>query len=816
MTKINQPNGVGEYEKLINEGQFKVGMDEPIVFNEIGKRGVRRLDGYEKATGKAIYTRDIILPGMLYARVFSSPYARARIRKMDTSKVKASSGVRAVIRYDDAEVKDRVLNGSYLGPDWMSPQYAGWALKPIRAVLGSDAYYEGEPMGIVIAADSEDIADAALRLVNIEWKILPFVLDQEEALKPNAPIIRPDAKSNLLPYPANKKDVVTIKKGDINQGFNEADRIIEFDVRRNAYLWAGAEIPAVIVRWNGERLEMWVHQQNPHMAKMLISEWLNLPMNKITIHTPYQGGSFGERNNAANVSENGINILAALLAKKTGKPIKLVYNRGQQFLGESSDIMVAHLKVGMKNDGTITAVQEKNIFAVYMGTTGIEQFVDNTKVPNLLCEALTVDVSKGPAWWARCEHNQNAMCLTLVCDHVATELGLDPTAVALKNDGCNGRDITYLSEYKLEHGFADRDSLRECIEAGKKAIGWEEKWHKPGAKRLPNGRYQGLAFTWNHCWDDVRGYGSAALLIENDGTVSIIAQHSDIGVNAWTPLCQIAADELGLRSGDINIKPFDLDQGFAMMSPDGSCNLVSNGHLIKIAARKVRSMLLELAVKKLGDVTAKELDIKEGVIFVKANPERKKTLKEVVTRAVPMSAASVLEAEPPILAWAWNYQGIWGRDRKTGRPRLCRQAHFIEVEVDPETGDVAITKVVNVDDVGLAVSPETVEGQMYGGSYMGLGRGLTEEMVWDPQTGVLLNRNLLNYTYASMLDYGPMETIIKETGMGHGPYGSCGIGESTPTIMPAIVGPAVYNAIGKWIDDYPITPDKVLKALGKI
>ncbi len=816
MAEIEQSDGVGEYQKLINEGRFKIGPDKPIAFNEIGKRGIRRLDAYEKASGKAVYTRDIILPGMLYARVLSSPYAHARIKSMNTSKVAAFPGVRAVMRYDDAEIKDKMLNGSYMGPNWMVPEYVGWALKPVCAVLGSHAYYEGEPMGIIAAADSENIAEAALKLTDIDWEVMPFVLDQEEALKPDAPILRPGAKSNLLPHPANKKEVITIKKGDVAAGFQEADRIIEFDVNRNAYLWVGAEPPCVVVRWNGDRLEMWVHQHDPVYAKMLLSEWLNLPMNKITIHTPYQGGSFGERNNAGNVSENGMNILAALLARKTGRPVKLVYNRGQQFFGESSDVMAGHIKVGMKSDGTITAVQIKNIFAVYMGTTGIEHFIDNTKVPNLLCEALTVDVSKGPAWWCRCEHNQNAMCLTLIFDHVAAELGLDPTEVALKNDGCSGRDVTYLAEYKREHGFPDRDSLRECIAAGKKAIGWTEKWHKPGTKILPNGRYHGLAFTWSHGWDDSRGYGCAAIMIENDGTVSIIAQHSDVGVNPWTPLCQIVADELGLRVEDVNIKPFDLDHGFAMMSPDGSCNLVSNGNLIKIAARKARGMLLELAIKKFGDVTAEELDIKEGMLFVKADPTRRKTLREIVSRAVPMSPASMFEVQPPVIAWAWNYQGIWGQDRKSGRPRLCRQTHFIEVEVDPETGEIAITKVVNVNDVGKAISPETVEGQMYGGSYMGLSRGLTEEMVWDPQTGVLLNRNLLNYTYASMLDYGPIDTIVKETGMGHGPYGSCGIGESTPTVMPAIVGPAVYNAIGKWIDDYPITPDRILKALGKI
>ena len=160
-------------------------------------------------------------------------------------------------------------------------------------------------------------------------------------------------------------------------------------------------------------------------------------------------------------------------------------------------------------------------------------------------------------------------------------------------------------------------------------------------------------------------------------------------------------------------------------------------------------------------------------------------------------------------------RGSGAMPSRTGRPRLCRQAHFLEIEVDTETGKIEVKKLVNVNDVGKAVSPETVEGQMYGGSYMGVGRALTEEMIWDRKTGVLLNRNLLDYKYAAINDSGPIEAIYLETGLGHGPYGACGIGESTPTIVPAMFSPAVYNAIGKWIDDFPITPDKVLKALGK-
>ena len=161
--------------------------------------------------------------------------------------------------------------------------------------------------------------------------------------------------------------------------------------------------------------------------------------------------------------------------------------------------------------------------------------------------------------------------------------------------------------------------------------------------------------------------------------------------------------------------------------------------------------------------------------------------------AVPMLNAVGIWTEPPVLDWAWHTQGLWGHALETGRPRMCRQANFIEVEVDTETGEVFVSRVVNVNDVGKAISPETVEGQMYGGTYMGLGRALTEEMVWDPVTGVLLNRNLLDYKYATMLDYPAADCIYIETGLGHGPYGSTGIGESTATMIPALRHSASAN-----------------------
>jgi xanthine dehydrogenase molybdenum-binding subunit len=810
----------GEYQKLQTGGKYQVEADISTTrLSEIGKRGVRRWDGYDKASGQAMYTRDIQLPGMLYARVLMSPYGRATIKSMDTSKAEALQGVRAIIRYDDPEVKGKKLNGSYFGPEWLCPNEAGFVLKPERPVLGDQTYYAQQPCGVAVAADSEDIAIEALSLIDVEWEQLPCVLDQEEALKPGAPILRPGATSNLLNPTAlhdpTKTEPLVIEQGDIEKGFREADKIIEFKARRNAHTWAGAECSNVVVNWRGDNLEMWVHEQQPYHAKMLISEWLKVPMNKISVHTLYQGCGFGGKGNPANNSENGQNILAALLARRSRRPVKLLYDRRAEFFGESGDIMSIYYKVGAKSDGIITAVQIKNIFGVTQQTSGIDHFMENTRVPNLFCEVLMADVSKGPAWWHRCEQLPNTMCLTLVFDHVANALGLDPTEVALKNDGYEGRDMTQLSKYKLEHGFPDIDSLKECVDAGKKAIDWDEKWHQPGTKRLPNGRMHGMAFSWTHEWDDVRGTGSAAVMIENDGTISIIGEQSDIGVNPWTAYCQIVADELGMLYEDVSIKPFSLDHGFALMSPDGSCNLCSNGDVVRKAAQKAKKMLLELAAQKFEGVKAEELDVNGREIYVKAAPEKRKPIIEIVAKAMPMYDSVVLWAEPPIIAWAWHCQGIWGQAIETKRPRLCRQAHFMEVEVDAETGEVEVTKVVNVNDVGKAISPETVEGQQYGGTYMGIGRGLTEEMVWDEQTGDLLNGDLLNYKVATMLDCGPIEAIIKETGLGHGPYRTCGVAEDIATVTPALIGPAVYNAIARWVDDYPITPDKVLQALGK-
>ena len=319
------------------------------------------------------------------------------------------------------------------------------------------------------------------------------------------------------------------------------------------------------------------------------------------------------------------------------------------------------------------------------------------------------------------------------------------------------------------------------------------------------------------------------MMIQQDGAVSIIALRSDVGGNAESTYCSIVAEELGMRCEDVFLRQQD-DVHLPLMTPDGSCNLTTNGYVVKKLAKRAKQKLLELATTTVHLIERdippafpgkkpEDLDVKDSVIYVKGDPSIRKTVAEVV-KDVKGSFVQKHEygaiqntTHEPVYVWAYHRQGRLGRE--PGRQRLCRQAHFCEVEVDTETGEVEVTKVVNVNDVGKAMSPETVEGQQYGGTYMGVGRNRSEEYIWDPETGVLLNGNLIDYKMNTILDVGPIETIIVETGLGLGPYGSVGIGEDVGNDTTYLLHGAVYNAIGTWVDDGPITPEKVLKALGK-
>ncbi len=793
-------------------------------YNHIGKRGARRIDGIVKASGRAEYTMDVQLPGMLYMRFFTSPYPHAEIKRLDTSKAETLPGVRAVLRYDDPELPE--------------VEDLGGHVPSLEPVLPHIAYFQGQEVAVAIAADSEAIAEQALTLIDVEWEERPFVLDPEAALEPEAPRANPellpkDNRSGKEIFEILQCDVIEL--GDVKRGFAEADRTIEFESRRRLHTWAGPERPCGVFRWNGDCPEVWVKQQRPHIAKRVISSWFGgIPMNKIQMHCLYQGASFGGWSQVTwNMAGH---YCAALLARRTGRPVKWTFTRREDFFGGEMDEGVYHFKVGAKADGTITAVEGRAVLANQQWPTFhfLKHLVENTRIPNIHGTLEAPLTNKGPNVPTRCEQNANTHSQTLIFDHVASELGLDPVEVALNNDGAHGHDTAWLDARKAERGFQVRDSLRECVEKGKAAIDWDNKWHLAGTRRLPNGRMHGLAFTWAHEWDDSAGSSEMAIRIErNDGTATILGMGCDNGVDAENSYCQIAADELGMRLEDVYYNP-QFDPGFFRMTPDSSTNMSVNGFAIRHAARLLKRQILEAATSPVAKTQrgsfdpafpgAKpdDLDIKDSVIYLKADPSKQVTLAHFVGPSGIAGPLSVHESlgertafTAPLFAVGYHSQtGAYNPNHP--RPRFCRQAHFMEVEVDTETGEVEVTKVVNVNDVGKAINPRSCEGQQYGGTYMGVGRAKTEEVVYDPVTGVMLNGNLLDYKIATALDVGDVETILVETGMGYGPYGVVGIGEDVATVVPALLGPAVHNAIGVWIDDFPITPEKVLRALGKV
>ena len=788
-------------------------------YHNIGKRGVRRLDGYEKAAGRAVYTMDMQLPGMLYGKFFTSPFPHAEIKRMDTSRAEGLPGVRAVLRYDDPDL----------------PAIADLGGHPPSAVpvLPRVAHFEGEEVGAFVAADTEDIADEALRLIDVEWEFRPFVLHSEDALKPGAVLANPETYPDSNHYNEGFMDVT--RRGDVASGFAEADVIVEFRSERFHHTWVGPERPCGVFRWNGEYPELWVKQQRPHISKRVVSSWFGgIPMNRIQMHCPYQGASFG---GWSQVPWNmGGHYCAALVARRTGKPVKWLFSRREDFYGGEMDEGVYYAKVGAKKDGTIIAVEARVLLAntLFPLFGVVQHLIENTSIPNVYGKMIAVQVNKGITVATRCEQNANCHTQSLVFDHVAAALGMDPIEVALKNDGAEGHDMAWLAKAKADMGFKVRDSLRECVEKGMAAMGWKEKWHLAGTRRLANGRMHGMGFTWTHEWEDSSGTSEMAIRIERtDGSASILAIRADVGVNAETAYCQIAADEIGMRMEDVFYRPHEYP-GFVAMTPDSSTNLCINGFALRHAARRLKRRILEVATRPTGKTQRgsfparfqgyrpEDLDIKESVIFVKADPSITMTIGALVG---PDGVEGPFTSQPemgrgapradfvePLFAYSYHVQQGAYSD---ARLRLCRQAHFMEVEVDTETGEVLVTKVANVNDVGKVVSWEGCEGQQYGGTYMGVGRGRSEEVIHDPITGVMLNGSLIDYKIATILDIGTVDTLLVETGMGYGPYGAVGIGEDVATVVPALIGPAVYNAIGVWVDDFPITPERVLKALGK-
>jgi xanthine dehydrogenase molybdenum-binding subunit len=753
----------------------------------VGRR-LPRWGAYDRATGAARYTVDIKLPGMLVGRVLTSPYPHARIIKIDKSKAAKLPGVEAVITFEDVPKKlftpnrhDLIL---YHPENECKDMY----------VISEKVRFVGDRVAAVAAVDAVT-AQRALELIEVKYEILPAVLDPMEAVKPGAPRIHDFAPNNIslhLNFPGSR--------GDVEKGFQEADCVIEETFRTSRQLVSQLEPCACVASFGPDgRLTIWSPGQSAFLQRRKLAEIFDMPEGLIRWITPHVGGSFG-KSGALSVEP-----ICAALAKKAGKPVKIEYSREEDFSGtETRQTFVATGKVGVKKDGTITALQEKLIVdgGAYFSrnsTTSMANmggFTGLYRCPNVAAEADCVYTNILATGGIRGYGNSEAMCvLEQLIDKAAQEIGLDPIELRLKN-------IKKAGDPDNKGLPMETCTLEKLIKLGAEKIDWPKK----RAQKKENGtkRYGvGMAIMM-----DVSGahpsciqHRNAYIKFNEDGSANLIVTAYDMGQNLPGTCAQIAAEILGIRYEDIHIVNGDTDSTMFDTGIGASAGLYQVGRAVMNAAQEARRQLLERAGKRLG-VAAEELEVKDRRIYVRSDPQRGMSVAEVTKQATYDFKGEHL-----------NISGKGSFSPTQSPPPFA--AVFAEVEVDIETAEVKILRILYVNDSGRVVNPATVEGQVEGGIGQGVGYCLTEDCVINKETGVLESDNFTTYKIPSALDMPEVEVVLYEEPVPSGPFGAKGVGHGTTIAVNPAIANAIYDAVGVFITDMPATPEKIFEALKK-
>lgn len=733
----------------------------------VGRRGPN-IDAIERVTGQAKYTGDIELPGMLVARILRSPHAHARVTAVDTSKAEALPGVMAVVTHRDA------------------PKVVIWGHR--HYVLNDRVRFAGEAVAAVAAVDVQT-AERALGLIDVRYEPLPFVLDPEEAMKPDAPQLFEDG--NLEGPPR------TATRGDVEQGLRESDHVIE-RAYRCPTMWSGSLEPhAVVAQWESSRLTLWCSTQSPFRVHANMAAQFNLPDSHVRIVASYVGGGFGTKS-APHVDET----IAALLARKAHRPVKLQYSREEEILDSNTRFEVKmYVRMGVKKAGMalhaldLRAFINQGAYHVRLGGLG-NHATHLYNIPHLRTVQYRVHTNipnTGPTRGVG--DPQECFGLDSAVDEVANEMGWDPMEFRLKNIKRNGDPIPRAAS-GTEDGRLIVQVLDRCIEDGAARIEWQRRNARPGTATGVRLRGIGMA-----CTERTGGGGlsGASVRVFLDGSIVVFYSSTDIGTGSRTTMSMIAAEVLGVPlsavraiSGDTEAAPWD-------GGSQGNRTLQGTGRAVEAAAGDALRQLLATAAP-LMKTTADALELVDGVVRVKSEPARTMTLAEVMQRR----GRSIVGDG----SLAVGGQQAVEVERTTA-------AHFAEVEVDTETGRVSIVRYVSAHDVGRPINVTIVENQIEGGTIQGLALTRAEEMRFDPRTGRTLNANFLELKPPTMLDFDArvIEAIIVPNEGQIGPFGGKGLGENPCHPGMAAVANAIYNATGVRLRKVPFTRGDILEAL---
>jgi CO/xanthine dehydrogenase Mo-binding subunit len=742
-------------------------------FKAVGRANVPGRLSYTIATGGARFGTDVVLPNMLHAKFLRSPHGRTKIKSMDISQAKALEGVVDIVTWDDPDIQS------------MNAAMANAAIKPMAGLQGSmvpnEAETENEEIGAVVVAETEEICDQALKLIKVEWDVLPSIVDALDGLKPGAPIIKHDPKS----LASNSS------QGNVEAGFKEADQIIEFD-------WAQPRTASHIPNPNGsvawwaqdpwgvEGSTLYIEGVSPTWGAFSLLPMYDLTFDKLHRSTLFQGGKY------CDWIIRRSQLITPLLARRTGRPVRCVNERQHDYYPANPQ-RYSHAKIGFKKDGTITAIEESTI--TDQGAPDEKAFpmwgesspFNTTRCVNQKSHLQGVFTNSGRTTLSQTSpFNWDSM--TVAEQLVAEKLGMDPTDIALIN--------VHGPSSQTDPGIPP--SLQMCIDKGKKAMNW--KWHPAGTQKLPDGRMHGLSFRYNQSPRHAMQPYTATVTIQADNKVYVPLKGPWCGVYSADACALVVAEELGAKVEDV-ILLYD-DKAIFTPVGGGSDGSTASAWVMKEAAVACKKALLQLAAAKF-KAKPEDLDTKDTTVYLKSDPGKSfpfgKFIADEGFGDHDLDITATFFGRPPVTTYMLG-----------GKILDVMNASFCEVAVDPETGGVEVTKFVVVCDPGKVLRMTSFEGQLHQAMFFSQG-GLSEEFVYDKATGVKLSTNMFEYKKPTILDFGPIETYAVETRSGNACYGASGI--SHCMAAPYFPVCAVANAIGKWIVP-PVTPDKVLKALG--
>ena len=740
-------------------------------YDVVGTRPIRH-DGADKVTGRALYGADFDTAGMLHGKVLRSPHAHARIKSMDTSAAEAMPGVLAV-----------VTNADFTGDDDAIVDFGEGAtsLKWLRDnVLASDkALYKGHAIAGV-AAVNPHVAEEALTLIEVDYEVLPPAITVEDAMSDDAPILHEDLKTEELGEQTDNVSNIAQhfqhKKGDTAKGFAEADSIVEREYRAKTVHQGYIEPHNAVALWNNDgRLHVWCSTQGAFTVRDAMAQMMEMPVSQIRVTPMEIGGGFGGKIPVY------LEPVAALLSKKTGQAVKILMSRADVFEASGPTCgSWSRVKIGAKSDGTITAAEVELACeaGAYPGSpvgAGAMCALAAYDIENGTVDGYDVVVNKPKTAAYRAPGAPNAAyAVEQAVDELAQTLNMDPIELRLKNAAKEGTR-------RVDGPTFNKVGLVETLEA------MRDHPHYSAPLGENQGRGVAVGFWFNIGFDS-----SVNLAVNADGTVNLTEGSTDIG-GTRASIAMQAAEVLGIPAEDVRPSVVDTDSiGYTAVT-GGSRTTFATGWAAYEAAQSVKQQMIERAAS-IWDVDADSVEMDKGVISSKSDPELSTTFKELAGQLGRSGGGISGTASVSPTGVGGSFAG-----------------NIVDLEVDPETGKTDVTRFTAFQDVGKAIHPSYVEGQMQGGSVQGIGWALNEEYYMNDDGG-MDNSTLLDYRMPTSLDIPMIDTVIVEVANPGHPFGVRGVGEANIIPPTPAIANALQRAIGTRLFDTPMNPVAITAA----